>query len=116
MLFVLGMLTGGSMARSGFYALLNRTLDMNFLMSVVAIGAVATERARRGHGCFLFSLGNTLQAYTMDRTRQSIRSLIKLAPKSTGAARGMEVTLPVEQITLGTSSSCVRESGWPWME
>ncbi len=104
MLFVLGMLTGGFyVARSGFYALLNRTLDMNFLMSVAAIGAVAIGEWHEGAMVvFLFSLGNTLQAYTMDRTRQSIRSLIKLAPKEALVRRdGMEVTLPVEQIMLG---------------
>ena len=30
---------------------------------------------------FLFSLGNTLEAYTMERTRRSIRRLTELAPQ-----------------------------------
>ncbi len=101
-LFVLGMLSGGYyVARSGFYALLNRSLDMNFLMTVAAVGAVAIGEWHEG-AMFLFSLGNTLQAFTMDKTRQSIRSLMKLAPKEAQVQRdGVEMTLPVEEILLG---------------
>ncbi len=103
-LFVLGMLSGGFyVARSGFYALINRTLDMNFLMTVAAVGAVAIGEWHEGAMVvFLFSLGNTLQAFTMDKTRQSIRSLVKLAPKEAQVRRnGVEMTLPVEEILLG---------------
>lgn len=103
-LYVLGMLSGGFyVARSGFYALLNRSLDMNFLMTVAAVGAVAIGEWHEGAMVvFLFSLGNTLQAFTMDKTRQSIRSLMKLAPKEAQVQRdGIEMTLPVEEILLG---------------
>ena len=103
-LYVLGMLSGGYyVARSGFYALLNRSLDMNFLMTVAAVGAVAIGEWHEGAMVvFLFSLGNTLQAFTMDKTRQSIRSLMKLAPKEAQVQRdGREMTLPVEEILLG---------------
>lgn len=102
-LFVLGMLTGGFyVARSGFYALMNRSLDMNFLMTVAAIGAVAIGEWHEGAMVvFLFSLGNTLQAFTMDKTRQSIRSLMELAPKEALVRRdGVEMILPVEEIAL----------------
>lgn len=103
-LYVLGMLSGGYyVARSGFYALLNRSLDMNFLMTVAAVGAVAIGEWHEGAMVvFLFSLGNTLQAFTMDKTRQSIRSLMRLAPKEAQVQRdGREMTLPVEEILLG---------------
>ena len=103
-LFVLGMLTGGFyVARSGFYALLNRSLDMNFLMTVAAVGAVAIGEWHEGAMVvFLFSLGNTLQVFTMDKTRQSIRSLMELAPKEAQVRRdGEELTLPVEEIVIG---------------
>lgn len=103
-LFLLGMLAGGFyVARSGVYALRNRTLDMNFLMSVAAIGAVVIGEWHEGAMVvFLFSLGNTLQAYTMDRTRQSIRSLVKLAPKEALVRReDHERLMPTEQILLG---------------
>lgn len=103
-LFVLGMLVGGFyVARAGLQSLSNRTLDMNFLMSVAAVGAVAIGEWHEGAMVvFLFSLGNTLQAYTMDKTRQSIRALLSLAPKEALVQRhGMEMVLPVGEILLG---------------
>ena len=103
-LFLLGMLVGGFyVAKSGLYAILNRTLDMNFLMSLATVGAVAIGEWNEGAMVvFLFSLGNTLQAYTMDKTRQSIRSLINLAPKEALVQRGgLEMTLPTQAILLG---------------
>ena len=103
-LFLLGMVCGGYyVARSGFFALRNRTLDMNFLMTVAALGAVAIgEWHEAAMVVFLFSLGNTLQAYTMDKTRQSIHSLVKLAPKEAAVLRdGQEISLPIEAIRLG---------------
>ena len=51
---------------------------------------------------FLFSFGNTLQTYTMDKTRQSIRALMELAPPEALVRRdGQELRLPVEDIVLG---------------
>lgn len=103
-LFVLGMLVGGFyVARAGLQSLGNRTLDMNLLMSVAAVGAVAIGEWHEGAMVvFLFSLGNTLQAYTMDKTRQSIRALLSLAPKEALVQRhGLEMILPVGEILLG---------------
>ena len=68
-------------ARSGLYGARNLVFDMNFLMTVAIIGAAAIGEWSEGATvAFLFSLGNTLQTYTMDKTRSSIRSLMQLAP------------------------------------
>jgi len=80
---VLATATGGwFVARRGLSALwINRELDMNFLMTLAAVGAlVIGEVQEAALVMFLFSLGETLEAYTMDRARQSIRSLLTLAP------------------------------------
>lgn len=80
---VLATAVGGwFVARRGLTTLwINRELDMNFLMTAAALGAlVIGELAEAALVMFLFSLGETLEAYTMDRTRQSIRSLLALAP------------------------------------
>lgn len=103
-LFLSGMVLGGyHVARAGFFALLGRSLDMNFLMTVAAVGAAAIGQWNEGAAAvFLFSLGNTLQAYAFDRTRRSIRSLIELAPKEAVVRRwGQDIRLPVEEITVG---------------
>lgn len=94
---------GYSAAKSGLYGLRSLTFDMNFLMTVAVIGAAAIGEWSEGATvAFLFSFGNTLQAYTMDKTRQSIRALMELAPPEALVRRnGVEERLPVEEIVVG---------------
>lgn len=102
--FAATMVSGGFyIARSGIYALRRFSLDTNFLMTVAAIGAVIIGQWSEGATVvFLFAVGNALQAYTIDKTRQSIKSLMELAPSQALVKRdGQEVTLPVEEIVVG---------------
>ncbi|MCL4424860.1 MAG: heavy metal translocating P-type ATPase [Firmicutes bacterium] len=102
--YLVAMISGGFfVARAGIYGLKARTLDTNFLMTVAAVGAAAIGQWSEGAVVvMLFSLGNTLQAYTMDKTRQSIRALMELAPKEALVRRdGIEMRLPVEEILVG---------------
>ncbi len=103
-LYALAMIVGGyHVAISGLYGLKSMTMDTNFLMLIAAIGAVAIGEWSEGATVvFLFSLGNALQAYTMDKTRQSIRALMELAPRDALVRRdGQEIRLPVEEIVVG---------------
>ncbi|HWR57171.1 MAG TPA: heavy metal translocating P-type ATPase [Negativicutes bacterium] len=103
-LYVLAMLSGGYyVAKSGYYALRSLLPDMNFLMTIAAVGAAAIGQWSEGATVvFLFSLGNALQAYTMDKTRESIRALMDLAPREALVRRdGQETLLPVEEIVVG---------------
>ncbi|MFC4769888.1 heavy metal translocating P-type ATPase [Effusibacillus consociatus] len=102
--YMFSMILGGYYAaRSGWYALKSRTLDMNFLMTVAAIGAAAIGQWSEGATVvFLFSVGNWLQAMTMERTRRSIRSLMDLAPKEALVKRdGREIKLPLSEVNIG---------------
>lgn len=103
-LYLVAMVTGGyHVAKSGLYGLKSLTLDTNFLMTIAAVGAVAIREWSEGATVvFLFSLGNALQAYTLDKTRESIRALMELAPREALVRRnGQELRLPVEEITVG---------------
>ncbi len=103
-LYALAVIIGGFYAaRSGFYSLRSLSLDMNFLMTAAIIGAAAIGEWSEGAAvAFLFSVGNTLQAYTMDKTRQSIRSLMELAPPVALVRRNNEEkSLLVEDIVVG---------------
>ncbi len=103
-LFGLAAIVGGfHAARSGLYGLKSLSFDMNFLMTAAIIGAAAIGEWNEGAMvAFLFSLGNTLQTYTLDKTRHSIRSLMELAPPEATVKRGKEeVRLPVEEIAVG---------------
>src|SRR5690606_9153407 len=51
---------------------------------------------------FLFSLAELLESYSMDRTRNAIRELMRLAPQQATVIRdGRELTLPIREIRPG---------------
>ncbi|MGE5390070.1 MAG: heavy metal translocating P-type ATPase [Deltaproteobacteria bacterium] len=104
-LYVLAVLLGGYLpARAGLNILLNaRELDMNILMSVAVLGALGLGQYQEAAVVvFLFALGNAIQALTFDRTRNSIRSLMELAPAEAMVKRGeQEMKLPVGEIKPG---------------
>ena len=103
--YALAMISGGyHVAKSGWAALrTTRSLDMNGLMSIAAVGAMAIgEWAEGATAMFLFSLGNTLEALTMDRARQAIRKLVELSPKEATRVHGdHRDRVPVEQLRVG---------------
>jgi Cd2+/Zn2+-exporting ATPase len=104
LLYGLTAIIGGfHAAKSGLYSLRSFSLDMNFLMTVAIIGAAAIGEWSEGAAvAFLFSVGNTLQAYTMDKTRQSLQSLMELAPLEALVRRDkVEIRLPIEDISVG---------------
>ncbi len=103
--FIAGIVLGGFLpAKNGLAVLINaRQLDMNILMSIAVVGAAAIgEFVEAAAVVFLFSLGNALQGYTLDSTRNSIRALMDLAPQQALVVRdGAELTLPLEDIVIG---------------
>lgn len=104
MLYALATVTGAfHAARSGLYGLRALSFDMNFLMTAAIVGAaILGEWSEGATVAFLFSFGNSLQAYTMDKTRRSIQSLMELAPAEALIRRGdVEKHLPVEEILVG---------------
>ncbi|MBP2651191.1 MAG: kdpB 1 [Firmicutes bacterium] len=90
-------------ARAGLNSLRYLTPDMNFLMTVAVLGAFAIGESSEGAMvAFLFAVGNTLQMYTMNKTRQSIRMLMEVAPPDALVKRaGAETRLVVEDIIVG---------------
>lgn len=103
--YVAGIVLGGFLeARTGFSVLINaRELDMNILMTIAVVGAAAIGQFEEAATVvFLFSLGNALQGYTLDKTRKSIRTLMELSPDEALVRRkGVETILPVEEIRIG---------------
>ncbi|MDR7666408.1 heavy metal translocating P-type ATPase [Methanosarcina sp. Z-7115] len=104
-LFLIGICLGGFLpARNGISVLINaREFDMNFLMTIAVVGASALSAFEEAATVvFLFSFGNALQGYTLDKTRNSIRALMEIAPKEALVRRGItEITLQVKEIVLG---------------
>ncbi len=81
-LFAAAVVSGGYLtARAAWYSLRARSIDMNVLMTIAVIGAIAIGQwSEAALVVFLFALGNLLQTLTMDRTRRAVRGLVALAP------------------------------------
>lgn len=90
-------------ARMGFAALRTFTLNIRLLMVVGAAGAVALGLWEEAALLvFVYSLGDVLEAYAVDRARGVIRALMALMPKEALVRRdGSEVVLPTEEILIG---------------
>jgi Zn2+/Cd2+-exporting ATPase len=103
-LYAVAYFTGGIFGlQAGIESLRERSIDVDLLMVLAAIGAALVGAPFEGALLlFLFSLSNVLQTYALDRTRNAIRSLIKLRPDEAMVKRGQEtVTLPIDQIGIG---------------
>jgi Cd2+/Zn2+-exporting ATPase len=104
-IYVTAIAVGGFyIARSGWAALRTaHSLDMNALMTIAAVGAIFVgEWAEGAVAMFLFSLGNTLEGYTMDRARNAIRGLMDLSPRQATVMHGNhEEQVPVEELRAG---------------
>ena len=106
LLYAASTLIGGyKPAKSAFYALRSKALDMNVLMISAAIGAALIGQWLEGATVvWLFALGATLQNKSIERTRESIRGLIDLAPSEAWVKVETElVKTSVEDITVGTT-------------
>ncbi|MEC3885566.1 heavy metal translocating P-type ATPase [Halobacillus sp. HZG1] len=102
--YAAAILIGGfKPARSAFYAIKSGSLDMNVLMASAAIGAsLIGEWFEGAMVVWLFALGNTLQNRSIERTRESIRSLINLTPKEATVKSGSElIRKAVEEVGVG---------------
>jgi len=94
---------GWFIAPRGLRAARNGALDMNFLMTIAAIGAAAIGEWTEGAATiFLFAVANLLETFSMDRARNAIKALMDLSPAEATVRRGgRELTLPVVEVSVG---------------
>ncbi|WP_433453594.1 heavy metal translocating P-type ATPase [Streptomyces sp. CA-142005] len=104
-LFALTYATGGwEPGWAGLQALREKTLDVDLLMVVAALGAAAIGQVLDGALLIvIFATSGALEAIATARTADSVRGLLDLAP--TTATRvsddGGEETVPTEQLRVG---------------
>lgn len=79
-----------------------RMADMNVLMMVAVIGAACIGQWSEGASvAFLYSVSNMLESYSMEKTRQSIRALMNVAPREASVRRdGREQRVPVDDVQV----------------
>ncbi len=104
-LFAVAMITGGYYVyRSALTSLRSLILDMNVLMTVSSVGAVFIgEWSEAATVVFLFSVGNMLQASTLEKTRKSISRMIEMSPREARilSSSGTEKAVPVNEVRPG---------------
>ncbi len=89
--------------RSAIASLRERTLDVDVLMVLAALGAAFVGHPFEGALLlFLFSFSNVLQRYALERTQRAIEGLLTLRPDKALVKRGDKTKLvPVETLMPG---------------
>lgn len=109
-LLALGALAaaGWPVARSAWRSLrVNRAININVLMSMAGIGAVLIgEYTEAGMVMVLFAVSEALEGYTGQRARDSIRSLMQVAPSEAtllhqNNGRAGEARVKVGELEIG---------------
>ncbi|MEU6819161.1 heavy metal translocating P-type ATPase [Streptomyces atriruber] len=104
-LYAAAYVTGGwEPAWAGLTALREKTLDVDLLMIVAAIGAASIGQVMDGALLIvIFATSGALEALATARTQDAVRGLLDLAP--TVATRvaddGSESTVPTQELTVG---------------
>jgi Zn2+/Cd2+-exporting ATPase len=95
-------IAGYPVARAALISIKVRRADMNLLMTIAAVGALALQDwAEASTLMILFAIGLALQSATIDRTRGAIRELMSIAPQTARVIRNGQIeTVPVEEVVV----------------
>jgi len=98
------MSAGVPTLKKGWIALKNMTLNIYFLMSVAMIGAVSIGKwPEAAMVVFLFAVAEAIEALSLERVRNAIKSLSALAPETAEVKVGTEWReQPVADVAIGS--------------
>lgn len=90
--------------RKGWIALKNMTLNIYFLMSLAATGAIIIGKwPEAAMVVFLFAVAEAIEALSLERVRNAIKALSALAPESAEVKVGNDwQELPVTGVDIGS--------------
>jgi Cd2+/Zn2+-exporting ATPase len=103
-LYGAAILAGGWLvARKAYFAVRSLSLDINVLMSLAVVGALAIGDWLEGATVIvLFALANLLESLSMERARRSIKALMDLSPPIARVrGEGGERSVPVSEVRVG---------------
>jgi Zn2+/Cd2+-exporting ATPase len=99
-------LGGRDTLRKGLQALLKRRLTMALLMSVAVIGAlIIGQWPEAAVVIWLFGLAELIEALSLERARNAIRSLVGLAPETASVRTedGSWISTPTDGVAVGAT-------------
>lgn len=102
-LYILAIIIGGfDLFKKGFSDLIKLDFSMESLMTIAIIGAAFIgEWAEGSIVVILFAISEALERFSMDKARQSIRSLMDIAPKEALIRRNnVEQLVSVDKIDI----------------
>lgn len=102
-LYILAIIIGGyDLFKEGFSDLIKLDFSMESLMTIAIIGAAFIgEWAEGSIVVILFAISEALERFSMDKPRQSIRSLMDIAPKEALIRRNnVEQLISVDKIDI----------------
>ncbi|ALM56167.1 ATPase [Staphylococcus equorum] len=104
LMYIIAIIVSGMKPlKSAYYAIKSKSLDMNVLMSVAVIGAILIGEFFEGAiVVLLFTIGTLLQTISIDKTRNSIQSLMDITPATANIITEMGIiSKNLEDILVG---------------
>ncbi|MCI7551392.1 MAG: cation-translocating P-type ATPase [Actinomycetaceae bacterium] len=103
LLVVVAAMAGTPIALSALRALRVKAFSIELLVTIAVIGAlIIREFEEAAVVSFLFILGAYLETRTISKTRESLKALIDMAPKTAEVVRdGTALLLPVDDVRVG---------------
>ncbi|MBF0125551.1 MAG: heavy metal translocating P-type ATPase, partial [Magnetococcales bacterium] len=104
-LALISILVGGlPTLKRGWIALRMLSLNINFLMSLAVLGAMAIGQwPEAAMVIFLFGIAERVEAFSLDKARNAVRELMSLAPETATiqADNGEWITVTASTVTVG---------------
>ncbi len=103
-ILVIATIVGGyDIAKKSYNTLKNRTIGINTLVTIAAIGAILIGKYWEAAAVvFLFTLGNYLEGRTMRKTRNALQELLEMTPnKATVEHGGEQKEIPAREVEEG---------------
>lgn len=96
------LIAGTPIFKKAWGALRYKIIGIDALVSIAVIGALFIgEYWEAAAVTYLFMLGDYLESRTIDKTRESIKALLDLAPKQSVVIRdGVEMTIPADEVLI----------------
>ncbi|UXR74800.1 heavy metal translocating P-type ATPase [Staphylococcus sp. IVB6238] len=97
------MISGLSLLKEGLRNLIHLEFDMRTLMTIAVIGGILIgEWGEVAVVVILFALSEALERFSMDKARESMASLMTIAPDTAIILRnGNQIEVPVEEVAVG---------------